>query len=182
MKPGIIILYLALFSFLPGNVATAQTVALPTSADRCAISYALTGQTIAGCTAPRFDTQTFRSVAPRTKGYFVNFEINSNALSGEAIAHLERLSSLLTGPLSHLCIKMIGHTDTTGPSGHNLTLSKKRAKAVHLYMAGPGHVGLQRLSSEGHGETRPLPGKVGSDPENRRVEILAKESTAGHCP
>lgn len=181
MKPNFATLLVVLLSSLTPLSAVAGTVGLPVTADRCAIAYALTGRAIEGCVAPSIGTQTTRAGALAQMGYFVHFDLNSNELSDDAAAHLNRLSNLLSGPLVHLCIKLIGHTDTSGSVGHNLGLSERRAKSVHHFLAGPGNIHLERLASEGRGEALPLPDIAGSDPRNRRVEILAKKSAAGHC-
>lgn len=170
-----------LVCLLFGHRSTADVVGLPLSADHCTIAFALTGRAVEGCHTPTAQRQVTRAIPSAENGYFVHFDLNSNELSNKALAHLERLSNLLTGPLSNLCIKLIGHTDTTGSSGYNMALSSRRAKSVFLYLAGPGNIHFGRLTSEGLGESMPLPGIVGSDPQNRRVEMLAKKSVAGNC-
>lgn len=154
---------------------------LPVTADRCTMSYALTGQVIAGCEAPNPAATTTRALPTDEQGYFVHFALNSNTLSQKAKAHLARLNDLLTGPLSHLCIKLVGHTDTTGPSNYNMKLSQRRAQSVYQHLTVLGGIQSLRLAAEGWGETQPLPNRSGTDPKNRRVEILAKPRTSTQC-
>ena len=173
---------LCLAACLIAPAVRADVVGLPVTADRCAIAHALTGHPLPGCAGPVRPATPTRSVsAARDEGYFVQFDFGSNALTPAAMAHLQRLSGLLNGELSRLCIKLVGHTDTVGAASYNMTLSARRAKSAHLYMAGPGRVDPLRLSAEGQGELRPLPGMPGEDGRNRRVEILAREGTGGSC-
>jgi outer membrane protein OmpA-like peptidoglycan-associated protein len=66
-----------------------------------------------------------------------------------------------------------GHTDNTGTSGHNLTLSQQRADAVKDQLVKMG-IDASRLTSKGLGDTKPvsdnntLEGKA----NNRRVEFI----------
>jgi len=164
-----------------GRVGQADTYQLDVASDRCTIAFALTGKVLAGCSAPSLQHQITRSLSGADGGYFVNFEFNSNAISTDATQHLTRLSKLLTGPLAHLCVKLVGHTDTKGSMSYNKGLSEKRAQAVRLFMVGVGNIQTTRLKSEGAGEERPLPGIAGSDGKNRRVEILAKDNGTDPC-
>ncbi len=181
MKRGTLILCFALVSNGVGHTSKADVVELSLQSDRCAIAFALTGQVIEGCSQPSLDGQVTRSVTGINDGYFVHFDFNSNTITPDATEHLNRLSNLLSGPLAHLCIKLVGHTDTKGSQSYNLALSKKRAQAVRLFMAGPGKIDTTRLASEGRGEQAPLPGMKGSEAKNRRVEILAKKEAVGQC-
>lgn len=154
---------------------------LSLAADRCTIGYALTGRAMAGCHAPAMAGRTTRSLPRSDTGYFVNFDFASEDLSQEVLEHLARLSKLLAGPLSDLCVKLVGHTDTRGSDGYNQTLSERRAKSVWMFMVGPGMIQSGRIVAEGRGETEPLKNMLGSDPKNRRVEILAKKTAIGTC-
>lgn len=159
----------------------AEVKNLPLDSDRCAIGYALTGRAVVGCYAPSVGTQTTRSLPNSETGYFVNFDFASERLSHDAIEHLTRLSKLLTGPLSDLCVKLVGHTDTKGGDSYNQALSEKRAESVWMFMVGPGLIQSGRIVAEGKGETEPLKRIRGSDSRNRRVEILAKKTVIGSC-
>lgn len=111
----------------------------------------------------------------------IHFDFNSPHLHAEEQDHLVRLSALLTGPLAHLCIKLVGHTDTSGSAAYNLELSERRAQSVRLFMVGPGMLHVSRIMAEGQGEDFPLEGLPGTSAQNRRVEILAKETPSGQC-
>lgn len=162
----------ALLAGAPGPSA-ADVAYLPMTADRCTIAWALTGRAIDGCRVPPRPVGTYRSLGGE-QGYSVHFPFDSNDLTGDAQAHLERLAGLLNGPLAGLCVKLVGHTDAVGAAGYNLALSEERAHSVRLFLAGPGLVPPARLREEGAGEAQLLPGVPGDDPRNRRVEVLAK--------
>lgn len=169
--------------------ALADPVQLPIDADRCAITRALVGAPVAGCDQgdPMADpAAVLRSLGQdlpgaQTGGYYVHFDFDSRTLDMATQAHLQRLTMVLNGNLADLCILLVGHTDTVGAASYNQGLSEKRAGAVRLYLVGPGQVLPGRIQTEGMGEMSPLPDRMGEDPMNRRVEILAKRSLSGSC-
>jgi outer membrane protein OmpA-like peptidoglycan-associated protein len=74
-------------------------------------------------------------------------------------------------------IDIAGHTDTRGTDAYNLTLSKKRAESVILYLVKNFKIPAEKLSSVGYGERVPLcsSGTSGAcHALNRRVEIVLK--------
>jgi len=70
-------------------------------------------------------------------------------------------------------VRIEGHTDGHGKTDYNLGLSKRRAKAVRLYLMKHG-IGADRLESEGFGSSRPIAsnGSAEGRARNRRVEML----------
>lgn len=164
---------------------------LPLNSDRCAILWALTGQAQDGCHAPTLSGQTLRSLGSGLEpgsggmsggqGYFVHFDFNSSRLPPQVLGHMTELAQLLSGELTHLCIKLVGHTDTVGSAQYNHSLSMERAQAVRLFLAGPGAVDPLRLRTDGMGESYPLPGLPGDAAQNRRVEIMARPMMASGC-
>ncbi|NRB03598.1 MAG: OmpA family protein [Rhodobacteraceae bacterium] len=177
--------------------AAAQVRQMPLDADRCAIKYALTLQRDPACPMPvdngltravssdpleveRADIPT-RSVHTET-GYFIHFDFASDTLAKEYQDHLASLAEVLnSGELSNLCIKLVGHTDTVGPAKINKALSEKRAASVRTFMTDKMAVRSARILTEGAGESKVLEGLKGTDPLNRRVEVLAKHNTFGTC-
>lgn len=101
----------------------------------------------------------------------VLFESGSSILTKESFTELDRITAyLLSNP--GLNIDIMGHTDNTGTSTANLSLSNQRAKAVYDYFFNK-KIAAARMSYHGFGDTRPL---VPNDNEsnktlNRRVEI-----------
>lgn len=64
-----------------------------------------------------------------------------------------------------------GHTDTSGTPAGNLALSRQRAEAVVDFLVAHG-VARSRLSAEGVGSAKPVPGTAAASPTNRRVEAV----------
>ncbi|KPA20571.1 Outer membrane protein A precursor [Shimia sp. SK013] len=184
-----------LFSSIPLAAGVRE---LPISADRCAIFYALTGRVDAGCATPDPSvhgtlrklpsaSEFSKKAAPlrgiaEEQGYFVRFEFNSDSLTPEYTAHLDRLAQVLvSSALEGSCFMLVGHSDTVGGEIYNLALSKRRASQVAAYLVARGGVSLARLGTEARGEATGVPGVPGPHPLNRRVEILAKRQTADGC-
>lgn len=100
------------------------------------------------------------------------FETNKSTLRSDHFAALDPIVDyLILHP--ERSVKISGHSDNTGSSAHNLTLSKKRADVVAEYLVTNG-VDIDRVETFGHGSEKPL---VGNDTEegrkkNRRVELL----------
>ncbi|MEC9340087.1 MAG: OmpA family protein [Pseudomonadota bacterium] len=104
----------------------------------------------------------------------VNFEFDSARLTSGAQGKLDGMVQTLksTAPRG---IKVVGHTDSTGPESYNQKLSERRAASVVDYLASKG-VSRDRLQMEGKGESMPL---VANDTKenratNRRVELELK--------
>ncbi len=75
-------------------------------------------------------------------------------------------------------IRIIGHTDSTGPDSVNNPLSLQRAASARDYLSARG-VNSQRIMIDGRGEREPIADN-GSDngrAMNRRVEIYLAERT-----
>jgi outer membrane protein OmpA-like peptidoglycan-associated protein len=72
-------------------------------------------------------------------------------------------------------IEIGGHTDSTGPRGYNMRLSRERARSVRLYLLAHG-IPPGRLSARGYGPDRPIGDNATDDGRtmNRRVEFQAK--------
>ena len=71
-------------------------------------------------------------------------------------------------------VRVEGHTDSVGTDKYNQKLSERRAEAVKNYLVQEGAVDASKITSVGHGETRPVASnetKQGKA-QDRRVEIL----------
>ena len=82
------------------------------------------------------------------------FDINKYDLKPESQIELDKVIQLLNENPT-LKIEISGHTDNTGKSADNLTLSNNRAKAVVDYLISKG-IAAQRLYYKGYGETKPV--------------------------
>ena len=71
-----------------------------------------------------------------------------------------------------LRLVVAGHTDSEGQDDYNLGLSQRRATAVMQWLTAQG-IDAARLSSEGHGESRPVAdnGNAEGRALNRRVQL-----------
>jgi len=124
---------------------------------------------------------SFRGAAEPPGGYFIQFAFDYADLEGKFLAHLDRLSEVLSvASMARTCVKIIGHTDTVGSIDYNQGLSEQRALTVAKYLMERGNLPAQRLALEAAGETRPLPNVPGNDPLNRRVEFATKQAN-GQC-
>jgi outer membrane protein OmpA-like peptidoglycan-associated protein len=106
-----------------------------------------------------------------TLGSDILFDVNSATLKPATQKSLSEFARILNkNPGTQLVIE--GHADATGPHDYNVTLSKRRAKAVSAYLRAQGVTG-GRLDEKGYGEDQPV---AENDSEsgrskNRRVDI-----------
>jgi outer membrane protein OmpA-like peptidoglycan-associated protein len=101
----------------------------------------------------------------------VTFDTDSTLIKPTFRDTLDRVAkSLVQYPDS--LIDVYGHTDSTGSSPYNQTLSENRARAVADYLASRG-VTNARIRSQGYGETQPVASNATEEGRsaNRRVEI-----------
>jgi outer membrane protein OmpA-like peptidoglycan-associated protein len=99
------------------------------------------------------------------------FDLNSTALRPQSQQVLRDLAANFR-QYSNESFEVDGHTDSTGTSEHNLTLSQRRADSVAGYLIDQDIPGNQ-ITARGFGETQPT--ATNDTPEgrqmNRRVEI-----------
>ncbi|MEO1732847.1 MAG: OmpA family protein [Pseudomonadota bacterium] len=96
-------------------------------------------------------------------------------LSPAAQAQLETLVAVLeTSLLKQACVRIIGHSDTSGPAEGNREISLKRAQMVAAYLAENLNDRDRILEILAAGEDTPLEGIPGSSKRNRRAEIQLK--------
>lgn len=102
----------------------------------------------------------------------IPFALNSSELSESARKVLLELAAALTSPeLKDSKFALGGHTDASGSTGHNQSLSEKRALSVRDFLASY-KVSPERLIAAGYGEERPKKGLDPLDAGNRRVEVV----------
>jgi outer membrane protein OmpA-like peptidoglycan-associated protein len=102
----------------------------------------------------------------------INFEINSEHLTSDAVITLENLAKALSNEqLAGSRFLIAGHTDASGSDGYNLVLSERRAAIVKSFLVERFHIGAARLESRGYGRTRLLDPENPRSALNRRVEI-----------
>ena len=98
------------------------------------------------------------------------FELGRYDLADKSRIELDRLTNFLKANPA-LRIEVSGHTDDTGETATNLTLSQKRAQTVATYLTQAG-IAATRIRSVGFGETRPLVPNTDDESrrQNRRIE------------
>ncbi len=110
----------------------------------------------------------------------VNFKFDSSNIEPKSTQILDQAVDALTKANS-VDVRIVGHTDSTGPDAYNQKLSERRASAVRDYLIEHGVVGT-RLSVEGHGEQEPVaPNETDEGRyQNRRVELRVAGAEMGN--
>ena len=99
------------------------------------------------------------------------FGVDESSLSPASKTNLDDLAKTLNKyPDTEILIE--GHTDSSGPDDHNMTLSKQRAQSVSGYLISNG-VLASRINTVGYGETQPIADNstAAGMAQNRRVEV-----------
>ena len=106
------------------------------------------------------------------------FAVDSAEIKPRFHSTMDKISNVLN-QYGKTELTIVGHTDSTGTTQHNQTLSESRAKAVHNYFLQKGVVS-QRLESQGLGESAPRASNATADSRqlNRRVEIVIEPVVA----
>lgn len=102
----------------------------------------------------------------------IYFDTAKSTIKPQSYEILNAVVALLQKNPQVKLVEIQGHTDSRGSDSYNLRLSQQRAQAVKDYLIRSG-VDSSRLSSVGHGESRPVASN--STPEgmslNRRTEF-----------
>jgi OOP family OmpA-OmpF porin len=110
------------------------------------------------------------------------FGFDSAELSDDARAVIDERIQTLAGQAELTSImRVVGHTDSTGPEEYNKLLSQRRAQAVADYVVSQAYrVSSSDIEVIGRGEADPVASN--STPEgraqNRRVDIIAQGEVA----
>lgn len=108
----------------------------------------------------------------------VLFETDRAELKAGAQRNLDKLvAALRQHPQTTVAIE--GHTDSTGSSSYNESLSQRRAQSVETYLTGQG-IDRMRFTTRGLGEDFPVADNDSSAgrQQNRRVEIVIQNAVA----
>lgn len=103
------------------------------------------------------------------------FAFDSADVAGDAAAALDALARcFVSGPLKGKSMRLIGHADVRGETGHNFVLGQKRAGSVSEYLTKKG-LEQARINTMSKGEME----ATGTDEEgwarDRKVEIFLVE-------
>lgn len=102
----------------------------------------------------------------------ITFDVDSAVVHTDYVDEIAFVArSLRDNPLS--TVQVIGHTDNTGSSAHNQTLSEQRAAAVAAILTS-NQVAASRVRTVGMGYSQPIASNdtPGGRAQNRRVEII----------
>lgn len=114
--------------------------------------------------------QATMQVSERAIAFPINFKVNSSEILPESVPFLESIAGLMQkDPSVRLLIE--GHTDSTGSTARNTTLSRERAFSVMNYLVDRFRVDPMRLVPVGKGSSEPLGGMEPTNPKNRRVQF-----------
>jgi outer membrane protein OmpA-like peptidoglycan-associated protein len=109
----------------------------------------------------------------RAEVYGIYFDFGSATIKPESEPVLKEIADVMAkNPMWSLNVE--GHTDNVGGDAYNLDLSGKRAAAVKTALSGTYKIAANRLTTAGHGASRPketnatLEGRA----RNRRVELV----------
>ncbi len=105
----------------------------------------------------------------------IYFNVNSAIIKPESWPALKQAASAIKSVQG--TIKIIGHTDSDGNDTDNLTLSKKRAEAVKLFLTKNFEIEGSRLLTDGEGEAKPVDNNNTAEGKanNRRVEFVLQK-------
>lgn len=108
-----------------------------------------------------------------------SFDVNSASIQSGFRNSLTKMSSIIS-EYEKTAVHIIGHTDSSGSSSYNQSLSKKRAESVTRYLGQSG-VLQSRMRPAGRGESSPVASNSNSAgrSKNRRVEIFLKAIVEG---
>jgi OmpA-OmpF porin, OOP family len=105
----------------------------------------------------------------------IRFEPNSSTIDRGSYNIMDQIALTFRKHSEIGSIEIGGHTDSTGPRGYNMRLSRERARSVRLYLLAHG-IPPGRLSARGYGPDRPVADNETDEgrTQNRRVEFQAR--------
>jgi outer membrane protein OmpA-like peptidoglycan-associated protein len=104
--------------------------------------------------------------------YGITFDVGKSTIKPESMGEINRIVTLMKEN-PNLKFSVEGHTDNTGSTGTNQTLSEARSRAVVDKLVENG-ISRDRLEASGKGQTSPIADN-GTDEgraKNRRVEFI----------
>ena len=102
----------------------------------------------------------------------INFASGSAQIAMESDDYLNRVAVALKAAPPGTALEIAGHTDNTGDSSSNMTLSQQRAEAVRAYLISQG-VNGDMLVAKGYGDSKPVASNDTDEGKfhNRRIEF-----------
>ncbi|MBA4167904.1 MAG: OmpA family protein [Chitinophagaceae bacterium] len=107
------------------------------------------------------------------------FDENKSNIRPDAARQLAIIARSLEQHFKGGPIRLFGFTDTQGDAARNKQLAKQRAEAVKDWLIHTGHLSADRMTIDAIGEGFPKASNAtaAGRKENRRVQIVVKEST-----
>jgi outer membrane protein OmpA-like peptidoglycan-associated protein/uncharacterized protein YidB (DUF937 family) len=102
----------------------------------------------------------------------INFSSASAQIPPDSADYLNRVATAIKAAPSGTVLQIAGHTDNTGDSASNMTLSQQRADAVRDYLIQQG-VPASMLVAKGYGDSHPIATNDTDEGKfrNRRIEF-----------
>ncbi len=123
----------------------------------------------------------FASIRRDARGTIVSladilFDFGKATLRRDVEFNLVKIATIIN-QFGEMNIVIEGHTDSIGTDEYNLGLSKRRAQAVHEFLASQG-VDASRMTWEGFGESRPVADNDTNEgrQKNRRVDLVIQDA------
>ena len=102
----------------------------------------------------------------------IQLKFGSAEILPSAQRQIDALGNALKGDKLNSCvIRLTGHTDATGSSNINQTLSEQRANAVKQNLIDSYNITLDKLVAAGKGDSQLLTQLPANDARHRRVEV-----------
>ena len=115
-------------------------------------------------------SQAVETVLPVIASDVVNFDLDDAELDAQAQAQLSDFATwLIANPTAD--IRILGHTDLTGPEDYNDALGKSRAEQVAAFLLGKGVEATRISVVKSYGESAPMVKTEEKSRENRRVKV-----------
>lgn len=129
--------------------------------------------------APPADTVRTRSMGarafrlePRKLDFQIGFDFDSARIGAESAPQLDEIAKAMSAErLAATRFRIEGHTDATGTSAYNDSLSERRARAVVEFLQARG-IAVSRLEAEGKGMRELADPNNPGAAANRRVRIV----------
>ena len=150
------------------DTANKQAVAAQSTAEK-GIAQAAQAERSVGTLGTRVENMdNFKLATTET----VLFAVGKSELTKEMEAQLDAFAAKVL-PMKHYVVEVQGFTDSTGASGVNIDLSRRRAAAVVRYLTLDLKIPLFRVNTMGYGKDSPAGDNKTRDgrKQNRRVEV-----------
>jgi outer membrane protein OmpA-like peptidoglycan-associated protein len=136
--------------------------------------------------AANYEEITNRDISIRGNDNYAIYSIGENILFGtdqstirpQAESNLKQLAASISKRFNGGEVRIYGHTDSTGSTGHNKELAEQRAAAVRDWLIKNGNITESRVSLHPVGESQPVASNQTAQgrQQNRRVEIVARRN------